>query len=321
MQLNNSRKALIIGINKYDNPNAKLRSCENDASQMHQLLCKHEDETANFDAQLQLNLTCEQLRKQVLNLLKPQRAPSHALLYFSGHGYVNASGGFLVGKDYSKEDIGISMDWLAEQIQASGIPQITLIFDCCHAATYGQMESEGRLLSSLPENVTLLAAVRGDDVAQEGPRHGKFTQILLQGLEGAAADVLGRVTAASLYSMADAVLTPWQQRPVFKSFVTAMEPLRQCHPTVDKQQLIELNGYDFFKERNRKKQLKPSCVCTDTEKKRSMEAFVRLSEFQRAGLIQCNHGRTVYEAALRGETCELTPLGHFFLELLDKNRI
>lgn len=313
------RKALIVGINKYHK--AELHSCERDATDIHRLLKEHEDKTANFDAHIHLNPTCQQLRSAVERLLQPERAPDHALFYFSGHGYVDSSGGYLVGKDYKKEDIGVSMEWLAGCIRKSSIKEITLIFDCCYAGVFGKAESEGRPLSHLPENVTLLAASTADDVSSEGPRHGTFTKILIQGLEDAASDVLGRVTAANLYSLADSILTPWQQRPVFKSYVTAMSSLRQCYPTINKELLKELDSYDFFKERNRKKQLQPRDLCTDPQKEKSVARFARLTAFQRARLIQCTDGRTVYEAALHGKTCELTPLGHFFLELLDKNRI
>lgn len=316
-----SRKALVIGINDYDNPKAQLRSSENDAIQIHRLLSTHEDGSANFNAHRKLNPTCRALRMHIQRLLQPQRSVSEALLYFSGHGYVDTSGGYLVGKDYQKEDMGVSMDWLIAQIEASRIGSITLVFDCCYAASFGQLKSEGRPLASLPENVTLLAAVRSDDVAQEGPEHGKFTQILIQGLEGASADALGRVTAASLYSMADTVLTPWQQRPVFKSYVNQMQPLRRCAPTVDRALLQALDGYDFFHDRRRKKQLQPSDVCVDSNKYKSVIRFAQLMAFQRAGLIRCINDLTVYEAALQNQTCELTPMGHFFLELLDKNRI
>ncbi|GEM_PF-2378582 len=314
-------KALTIGINAYENPEARLRSCETDATAMHQLLSEHADGTANFDAHLRTNLTCHQLRESIQQLLKPERAAHHAVLYFSGHGFVNASSGFLVGKDYSKDDMGVSMDWLIQQVEASDIPQITLIFDCCYAASFGEISSEGRPLASLPENVTLLAAVRSDDVAQEGPQHGKFTEILIQGLNGAAKDSLGRVTAASLYSLADTVLTPWQQRPVFKSYVTGMQPLRHCEPTITKELLETLSGYDFFKNRNKKKQLQAKDVCTDTSQARSVERFARLMAFYQAGLIRAHEAHTIYEAALLEDTCELTEYGRFFLELLDKNRL
>jgi len=320
MALNKQGKALIIGINNYDNPKAKLRSCENDATRMHELLTKHENGDSNFDAHLKLNITCEQLRTQIEKLLFPQRAAHHALIYFSGHGYVNTNGGYLVGRDYTKEDLGVSMEWLIDQLKASSIPHITLIFDCCYAAAFAQQESEGRLLASLPENVTLLAATRNDDVAQEGPQHGQFTKVLIQGLEGAAADALGRVTSASLYNIADTVLSSWQQRPVFKSYVTEMPVLRNCEPQVTKELLTSLISRAFFKDR-KSLQLKPKDLQVNPSKERSVNRFAQLNAFQQAGLIRCTNNHTVYEAAILSEACEITPMGHFFLELFQKNRL
>ncbi len=322
MSTKNNGKALVIGIDQYDNPNARLGSCINDAQVIYELLNDHFDGSSNFDAQLQRNPTCEQLRDHVLRLLNPKRPPTHALLYFSGHGHVTAEDGFLVGRDYSKQDIGISMEWLAQHINASSIPEITLIFDCCYAAAaFDKSGSDGRPLSELPENVTLLAAVRDDDVASAGATLSKFTQLLAHGLRGGAADARGHVTAASLYQLIDPVLTLWDQRPVFKSFVTTMSPLRECKPKVHRELLEQLTSYDFFANREEPKQLQPKIVCTDPGKPKSIQRFAMLVAFQQAGLIQCPQNRTVYEAALRSETCELTSYGRFFLELLDKNRI
>lgn len=222
-----SRKALLIGINKYEK--AALYTCENDAGRMSELLATHEDGSRNFDVRLVFNLTCAQLRIEIERWLDSKRAPDHALLYFSGHGYVEGStNGYLVGKDFGSKDMGVSMEWLAEKIRVSNISEITIILDCCYAGIYGKVQTEGRSVASLPQNVTLLAGVTEEDVAASRPEYGKFTEILIEGLEGAAADPVGHVTTTSLYSLASDRLTSWQQRPVFKSYVTTVKPLRQC---------------------------------------------------------------------------------------------
>lgn len=63
--------------------------------------------------------------------------------------------------------------------------------------------------------------------------HGVFTDLLLQGLKGGAADISGNITPASLYSFVDQSLGAWQQRPVFKTNISQFLPIR----TVDAKEL------------------------------------------------------------------------------------
>ncbi|MEM9024335.1 MAG: caspase family protein, partial [Bacteroidota bacterium] len=247
----------------------------------------------------------------------------HALLYFSGHGYLDDTGGFLVSRDFTDEDMGVSMSWLTREINKSDIEEITLILDCCHAGSAANLRPEDgkEEVAELRKNVTVLAASTQEGKANEKLGQGVFTNILLQGLNGAAADLAGHVTAASLYSMADSILSPWQQRPVFKSFVTQMSPLRSCLPQTPKGQMRQLVKPDFFEDTDRVLQLSPHDISADLESQpETVRFFSLLLAFHQAGLIECPNRQSLFEAALNNSTCELTLHGRYVHQLITSKR-
>ena len=101
-----SRRALIIGINNYQYINP-LGGCVNDALQVQHVLEKHanEDEEKNFTvetriAQSETVLTKSFIKDRIEELFRDSREIS--LLYFSGHGYMEASGGYLITSECKK---------------------------------------------------------------------------------------------------------------------------------------------------------------------------------------------------------------------------
>lgn len=310
-----NKKALYIGINDYDNPDAKLKACVNDVEAMQALLETHEDGGSNFKSRptsLTVNLTNAKIRAEIELLLKPERTSEHVLFYFSGHGCVKEGIGYLVGRDYTKEDWGVSMDWLAAQLNQSGVPEITVILDCCFA---GAME-----LPSLKQNVTILTSTTEDDTAGEGRKHGFFTDILLQGLNGAAADAFGNITASSLYTLADTAFSVWQQRPVFMSKATKMRPLRMARPLMPPEDFRKLTSRKFFPNATGVRQLKPSDVCTDPTNTAQVQHLSDLLKFQQAGLIECPNNQTIYEAAMNHSHYQLSAFGEFFKEMVRQKK-
>jgi len=61
---------------------------------------------------------------------------------------------------------------------------------------------------------------------------GLFTCLVCSALDGGTVDVRGKVTAPAVYSYVDEALGPWDQRPVFKSHVSKLIPLRHAPPSV-----------------------------------------------------------------------------------------
>src|SRR6266487_5316253 len=93
------RKALIVGIDNY--PNAILSGCVNDANKITALLRKHETQSRNFDCKVltaeknaPITITKGVLKKAIKELFAG--SSEIALLYFSGHGFLDDNGGYLV---------------------------------------------------------------------------------------------------------------------------------------------------------------------------------------------------------------------------------
>lgn len=318
MKTSQAKKALLIGVNKYHT--LPLRAPLNDVQALQPLLELNADGTPNFSTTIAKDLTGERLKSEVEKLL--HRTPEHALLYYSGHGCVDKSGnGYLVGKDFSKDNIGMSMEWLADKLNNSNVPEITVILDCCHADAFGMRKMDDEPFANLRKNVTILAATTSNDTASEGPQHGFFTALLLNGFEGAAANMFGHVTAAGLYDIADSMLSPWHQRPVFKSYITHMSPLRTCSSVLANDHLKRFRSRTFFKDPNKRMGLTPDRITQTWELEKESQFFSTLLKFQLAGLIECDDDLSVYQAALQSRNCQLSPYGKFVWDLLNKNRL
>lgn len=322
MSHNENRKALLIGVNKYDNlpPDGNLNNCVRDAEKMEIALRRHENKEDNFFTILCKNPKHETIRENVEKVLS--RNTKHALIYFSGHGLRDAKSNreYLVGKDYSTSNPGVCADWLMDTLNQSEVQEITLILDCCYAASMGLHLINNKVSNCLREGITILAATQSEDVASEG-RSGQnsvFTDIILQGLNGAAIDVFGNVTAAGLYHLADSLLTPLEQRPVFKSVVTQMTPLRKCKSDLTPVELRQLSSPQFFRSKDRELQLYPSDITTDKNKIATRKKYELLLKFYRYGFLKCQNQLSVYEAALQSKTCELSPYGKFFWGIINK---
>lgn len=99
--------------------------------------------------------------------------------------------------------------------------------------------------ATLGEGVTIMTASNRDEYAVEDgiTGHGVFTELLIQGLKGGAADVGGNITPASLYSIVDQSLGAWEQRPLFKTNISRFLPLRTIEPKVPISILRKLSLY------------------------------------------------------------------------------
>src|ERR1700722_6272031 len=131
------RKALVVGINDY--PNAPLRGCINDAIAISSVLGTHGDGSPNFGIKLLTspseNITIPKLRAEIESLFSGK--PDIALLYFSGHGFINNLGGYIVAKDFTKYNEGVPMDDILKLANQSEAKDKIIILDCCHSGALG----------------------------------------------------------------------------------------------------------------------------------------------------------------------------------------
>lgn len=241
------RRALLVGINRYDHVGS-LDSCVRDATAMRDILAIHEDGSPNYDCELWADrtpdgrpITRAALREGCRQLFGD--FDGEVELFFAGHGAITDHTGYLCTRDAARDDWGVPMHEVLGMVKRSRCCDVIIIVDCCHSGDMGNPPDQAdgpSLLSSLRENVTILAASRRTQVSPEGSEHGLFTEAVLDALSGGAADERGRVTAPSIYAQVQARFRAWGRRLVFKSHATRVPVLRRCEPSITRAQLAEL---------------------------------------------------------------------------------
>lgn len=324
-------KALLIGVSNYGY--GTLASSVNDAQGMHDLLIKNHDESRNFDVKLMISGKEEQIKAREVEYCIQELFEGEvdmALFYFAGHGKATERLGkpaYLVCEDHHIHVPGVSLDYLFAQANASKAREVVIIIDACNSGGMAEFPSVFKSnlanASILRKEMTILAAAKAGQPAANNEEHGRFTSIVLDGLKGSAADLLGHVTAASLYYQADQVLGHWEQRPVFKSNVTRMSPLRKCKPGLLIEELQPLSEYFNV---NDTIALSPAFINPvaygKVENRPGFHPlFDLLVKYERVGLLKPKNHTNLYEEALANGRAKLTPLGSFYRELVVKNRI
>lgn len=315
------RKALIVGIDHY--PNAPLQGCVNDANRMHKLLAQHHDGAPNFDC-IKLVSSSKQkikraaLRQQLQRLFADNS--EFVLFYFAGHGIVNNFGGYLVTQDAEANDEGVAMLDLLSLANQSQASEVAIILDCCHSGEIGVIKALENAQAHLGEGVSILTAAQSNEAASEEDGSGLFTTLICEGLEGGAADIVGNVTAAGLYAFVDQALGAWQQRPLFKSHVRRLLPLRKCRPLVGLEILRLLPKYFDFAEADHF--LDPSYEPSAKEYKRKQgKIFGHLQKLRASGLVVPVGAEHMYYAAMDSKSCQLTSLGRYYWKLAQAGKI
>ncbi len=323
------RKALIIGINKY--PAAPLYGCIRDAESLAGLLQKNGDQSFNFDISLQRDIpTKNDLAAMVHQHFQGGNDVDISVLYFSGHGSVNEVDSFLVTPDFKRFDPGLSLSHLMLMANESKHRNRVIILDCCHAGSAGNIAVMGGGASILNSGVTILAASKPDEVAMESGGGGIFTNLLLQALEGGAADICGNITPAGIYAYIDQALGALSQRPVFKANTTAFIPLRKIRPRISPETLKNISNY--FADPQQDRPLDPSYEFTNSDQYNherkppfaqpgNVEIFKSLQQLAGVGLVVPVGAPHMYFAAMEGKACRLTPLGMHYWRLVRENRI
>lgn len=324
-----SRRALIVGINQYDNAKP-LNGCVKDATVMREALSRNEDGSLNYECRSFISpgtnesappITRAVLREELTRLFSP--GPDAALFYFSGHGCLTETGGFLMTQDAARGDPGIGMDEvLSLANKADGPREVLMILDCCHSGALGNpasMQDAGGK-SFLREGVTILAASRPEETAAEVGGQGMFTAMVLHALHGGAADVLGNVSTAGIYALVDQALGAWDQRPLYKSHASRLSPIRKCLPAVQPWQIRIL--LDIFPDPLKTFMLDPSFEESLPEHNATnVSIFKNLKIYRDARLVRTVKGDDLYYAALNSNGVRLTGLGRAYWHLAESGRI
>jgi hypothetical protein len=328
------KKALVVGIDNYQN--APLLGCANDAEAVADILSRNGDGSVNFsvNSHTYRNADAKSIRKGELKGLIQKCFDGDldtALFYFSGHGCIDAVGGYIVTPDYSQNDWGVSMQEILTVLSnAPKCKNKIVILDCCHSGFMGNITSAGQQMAIISDGVTILTASKFNESAAEVAGHGVFTNLLLEALRGGAADVTGYITPGGIYAYIDKALGPWEQRPVFKTNVTRFSPLRTVRPQVDIDILRRITKY--FAEPTDEYALDPSCEPTNSPNvehkvvepyadEDNVKKFKDLQKLEGIGLVMPCGEEHMYYAAMNKKSCRLTSIGQHYWGLVSSNII
>jgi hypothetical protein len=325
--MDTNKRALLVGIDHYD-ALPGLTGCVADARCMSEILAHHGDGSPNYDCRLLTSadrqpITRAYLRAQWHNLF--DNFDGHILFHFSGHGTPTRAGGVIVTQDGTRGDPGLSMDELLALASKSPAKSVLLLIDCCYAGNLGdpallQGSGEGPGQAVIRGGLTILAASRSTETAREIAGNGVFTRLMLGALSGGAADVRGRISAASIYAYVEQALGSWDQRPMYKSYADRLPPVRLCKPSVPDPILRELP--ELFPKEDSLYSLDPSYEYTHpTAKPAHVAVFNKLKVLRNANLLTTKSGKDLYFIALEKGWVKLTPLGQFYWNLAKKGLV
>lgn len=315
------RMALIVGIDDY--PTSPLSGCVNDAEAVAELLKTHANGSPNFDVQLVTapseQITRASLRKQIESLFSVQDCDV-ALFYFAGHGTENNLGGYLVTPDAETYDEGVNLSEVLAQANNSPAGERIVILDSCMSGALGTVPAIDNNQTSLPEGVSILTASRAGQVSAEANGRGIFTELVCGALDGGAADVLGEVTAASIYTYVEQALGPWDQRPLFKAHLSKVVSLRTSHTAVKLETLRLFPSW--FPAADDEYALDPSYEDSEpTADPANVAIFKQMQKCRDVKLIEAVDEEFLYYAAVNSKGCRLTPLGKHYWRLAQAGRI
>lgn len=312
------RKALAIGINDY--PTSPLSGCINDASAFATTIEKNGDGSPNFSVRLETGVsTKSQLKTMIIELFEGES--DIALLYFSGHGFFNELGGYVVTPDHQQNDEGVSMDEILVLANKSKAKDKIIILDCCNSGAFGSPAITGNNSAQIIEGVVVLTASRSSESAVEVNGHGIFTNLLIDALQGGAADLRGHITPGSVYAYIDQALGPWDQRPIFKTNVTRFTSLRTVSPQVPVEVLRKITEY--FPEPEQEYKLDPTYEFDnkDIAVPENVAVLKNLQKLVSIGLVVPVGEEHMYYAAQNSKTCKLTALGYHYWRLVKEGKI
>ncbi len=328
------KRALFVGIDDY--PGQPLGGCVADARALAEVLARHENNARNYEIRLVTSdsecIDRSRLRTLLAELFENARG-AELLFYFAGHGAESPWGGELVTQDAAQNSLGVSMNDVVTLANNSLAREVTIILDCCFSGDLANLPSllsedvtpASRLAKAMVrEGVTLLAASRATQKSTESEGHGAFTRLLLEGLEGAAADPIGKVTALSLYDFASRAFNGWEQRPVFKSHVVEPAVLRVCNPSIGAALLQQLPRY--FSSADARIRMSPSYegvrpIPAGVMPTPEQQAFDYFKGLRNAGLLTTDSNKDLYFVALDSEEVFLTGTGRYFWRLAAEDRL
>lgn len=316
------RKALVVGIDFYQQI-SPLYGCVNDAFAIKTVLDRHSDGTKNFDVNIEVStgptsfIERKELKNKVEELFRDKS--DIALFYFSGHGYIESTGGYLITSECKDGDDGLPMNELLQIVNNSPARNKIIILDCCHSGIAGNA-SPNEDKAILKEGITILTASSAQQYAMEENGSGVFTTLFIDAMNGSASNLVGDITPGSIYAHIDQSLGSWEQRPIFKTNVTSFTTLRKVQPPISLADLKQLT--ELFPIKGQEFKLDPSFEPeSENPNKENVAKFKLLQKYNRINLVVPIDAEHMYFAAIGNKSCKLTILGEHYWNLITKDRI
>lgn len=211
-----NRKALVIGINEYENISPLVYACSDAETVADVLKSKF-----NFtEENVNLILDTEATKDRIIQLFHSftqdnTNQDDKIFIFFAGHGHTITGNrgevGFLVPVDAKPDDTSTLIRWddLTRNAELIKAKHILFIMDACYgglAITRAPATGSKRFLKDMCQRYSrqVITAGKADEQVSDAggplPDHSIFTGHLLQGLEGAAATNEGIITANGIMS-------------------------------------------------------------------------------------------------------------------------
>jgi hypothetical protein len=325
------RKALVVGIDYYHKISS-LTGCVNDAHAVKAMLDRNSDGSINFGVKLIAGIgpadiiTRKELKDAITQLFDGEGEV--ALLYFAGHGHLEATGGYLCAGDCETGDDGVPLSEVMVIANRSRIQNRVIVLDSCHSGIAGNHPSFPTV-AEIEDGVTILTASTAEQYALEENGGGVFTSLFVNALGGEAANLVGDITPGAVYAHVDQSLGPWvAQRPVFKTNVKRFVSLRRVEAPLPLAELRRIT--EFFPVPGYVYQLDPSYEPlrsgSETEETPAPDpenniVFAILQNYRGVGLVVPEGVAHMWDAAMQSKTVRLTALGEHYRRLVSKNMI
>jgi hypothetical protein len=325
------RKALVVGIDYYDKI-ARLYGCVRDAHSVRSVFDRNTDGTVNFGVKFLSGtgpterVERDTLKDHVRELFADDS--DVALFYFAGHGHIDDTGGYLCASDTRNGDDGLALSDVLTLANRSKAKNKVIVLDSCFSGIAGDRSLTPNT-AELSQGLTILTASTDTQYASEKNGCGVFTNLFVDALSGAAANLAGDVTTATVYAHLSKSLGSWQQRPVFKTNVKNFISLRKVQAPIALADLQRIT--EFFPAPGAEFQLDPSF---EPERSPGDDArgipppipentriFAILQKYVRVNLVIPEGAPHMWHAAMGSKSCKLTVLGEHYRGLVASKQI
>jgi hypothetical protein len=323
------RKALVVGIDHYASA-PRLYGCVNDAHSVKNVLERHGDGTVNFGVRLLTGtgptaiVSRANLKEAIRELFAGET--DIALFYFAGHGHIESTGGYILPTDSQTGDDGVPLGEVLTLANTSRARNKIIMLDSCHSGIAGAHPSAPHT-AELSEGLTILTASTAEQYATEENGRGIFTTLLVDALDGGAANMVGDITPGSVYAHIDQSLGPWEQRPVFKTNVKNFVSLRKVQPPIALAELQRITeffpspGFQFKLDPSFEPELKGRDLGMPAPDPEKTHKFAVLQKYNRVNLVVSVDAQHMWNAAMESRSCKLTVLGEHYRRLVERKCI